>query len=132
MLQARVTFSRSQIRCYVTIYAICCETTSNKTRVSPKHKARVNANMRLVILQFSIPILILPLGDLWYWRTDGRTYGQSCDNQNFSAELHTLDNLGIHPSKRFRLSRSTCLTVSFVYQECDYRPKCTTRSLLTN
>ena len=25
-----------------------CETTSNKTRVSPKHKARVNANMRLV------------------------------------------------------------------------------------
>ena len=50
MLQARVTFSRSQIRCYmyVTIYAICCATTSNKTRVSPKHKARVNANMRLV------------------------------------------------------------------------------------
>ena len=33
---------------YKTIYAICCETTSNKTRVSPKHKARVNANMRLV------------------------------------------------------------------------------------
>ena len=51
MLQARVTFSRSQIRCSVTIYAICCETTSNKTRVSPKHKARVNANMRLVLLQ---------------------------------------------------------------------------------
>ena len=25
-----------------------CETTSKKTRVSPKHKARVNANMRLV------------------------------------------------------------------------------------
>ena len=51
MLRARVTFSRSQIRCYVTIYAICqkCETTSNKTRVSPKHKARVNANMRLVL-----------------------------------------------------------------------------------
>ena len=48
MLQARVTFSRGQIHCYVTIYAICCETTSNKTRVSPKHKARVNANMRLV------------------------------------------------------------------------------------
>ena len=48
MLQARVTISRSQIRCYVTIYAICCETTSNKTRVSPKHKARMNANMRLV------------------------------------------------------------------------------------
>ena len=51
MLQARVTFSRSQIYCYVTIYAICCETTSNKTRVSPKHKAQVNANMRLVIIQ---------------------------------------------------------------------------------
>ena len=51
MLQARVTFSRSQIRCYVTIYATCCETTSNKTRVSPKHKARVNANMRLVIIR---------------------------------------------------------------------------------
>ena len=50
MLQARVTFSRSQIHCYVTIYAIYCETTSNKTRVSPKHKARVNANMRLVVL----------------------------------------------------------------------------------
>ena len=43
-----IWFSRSQIRCYVTIYAICCETTSNTTRVSPKHKARVNANMRLV------------------------------------------------------------------------------------
>ena len=41
----------SQIRCYVTIYAICCETTSNKTRVSPKHKARVNANMRLVFFR---------------------------------------------------------------------------------
>ena len=48
-LQEGVTFSRSQIRCYVTIYAICCETTTNKTRVSPKHKARVNANMGLVL-----------------------------------------------------------------------------------
>ena len=54
MLQARVTFSRGQIRFYVTIYAICCETTSNKTRVSPKHKARVNANMRLVLHIFEI------------------------------------------------------------------------------
>ena len=59
MLQARVTFSRSQIRCYVTIYAICCETTSNKTRVSPKHKARVNANMRLVVVVVIIIIIIV-------------------------------------------------------------------------
>ena len=43
----------NQIRCYVTIHAICCETTSNKTRVSPKHKARVNANMRLVYLKIT-------------------------------------------------------------------------------
>ena len=33
-----------------------CETTSNKTRVSPKHKARVNANMRLVLVQESVAL----------------------------------------------------------------------------
>ena len=54
MLQAIVTFSRGQIRCYVTIYVICFETTSNKTRVSPKRKARVNANMRLVLYSVCI------------------------------------------------------------------------------
>ena len=55
MLQAIVTFSRSQIRCHVTIYVICCETTSNKTRVSPKRKARVNANMRLILNTIHLP-----------------------------------------------------------------------------
>ena len=36
MLQARVTFSRSQIRCYVTIYAICHATLNFRIEMKKK------------------------------------------------------------------------------------------------
>ena len=84
----------------------------NKTRVSPKHKARVNANMRLVEYKYEKTFVILNDRSLTCQK-DGLSNSLNLTNQDFYVRLvdeKNKENNSVLAGRSFSLPRSFWLS----------------------